>query len=159
MNDGRANGTQVGGPGDPPLAGSKGQLRLPPLPLTPGQSRALDALLAHETQREAATAANVSERSLRRWLSQATFKAELARRGREALAMATLRLKRGALASARSLCAMAEGEVEASGARVAAARAVVELSIRAAEIEDVAGRLDELEDLIRQAHGRRRAAA
>src|SRR6267154_4886575 len=48
-------------------------------PLSPPQVRAIEALLAHETQAEAAKAARVGQRSIRRWLAQDGFRAALAR--------------------------------------------------------------------------------
>jgi hypothetical protein len=60
--------------------------------LTPEQRRAIVALLSAKNTTEAAKVAGVSERSLFRWLEDATFKAELNAAQADIMATATRRL-------------------------------------------------------------------
>lgn len=124
--------------------------------LTPPQQRAIEALLTHETQQDAAKAARVGQRSIRRWLTQEPFRAALARQRTRLLEEAGTVLARGASRAANSLVRMAGGELPPSSARVQAARAVLDLALRAAELDDVLKRLAELEALAEQAKARDR---
>lgn len=117
-------------------------------PLSPSQVRAIEALLAHETQAEAATAARVGQRSIRRWLTQEPFRAALARQRNRLLEDAGAVLARGASKAAASLVKMATGEGRVSSPRVAAARAVLDIAIRAAAHDDTLKRLADLETLV-----------
>lgn len=119
-------------------------------PLSPPQARAIEALLAHETQAEAAKAARVGQRSIRRWLTQEGFRAALARQRSRLLEDAGAVLARGASRAAASLVKMACGDMKAASPRVAAARAVLDIALRAAELDDVMKRLAELEALAEQ---------
>ena len=112
--------------------------------LKPAQIRAIEALLTHDRRDEAATAARVSERSLRRWLAEPTFRDALAAHRTRLLGDATSTLARGAARAAAALVEMAEGK-SATAARVAAARAVIDLALKAAEVDDLARRLEALE--------------
>jgi hypothetical protein len=120
-------------------------------PLSPPQVRAIEALLAHETQGEAAKAARVGQRSIRRWLTQEPFRAALARQRSRLLEDAGGVLARGASKAAASLVEMATGKGKASSPRVAAARAVLDIALRAAELDDVLKRIAELETLAQEA--------
>lgn len=114
-------------------------------PLSPPQVRAIEALLTHDTQIAAAKAARVGERSIRRWLRQDSFRAELARQRIRLVEEAASILARGAARAAGALVKMAVGEIRASSSRVMAARAVVEQAARIVEAADFAARLAELE--------------
>lgn len=118
--------------------------------LSPPQIRAIEALLAHETQAEAAKAARVGQRSIRRWLTQDPFRTALARQRTRLLEDAGAVLARGASKAAASLVRMATGDMKASAPRVAAARAVLDIAIKAAELDDVMKQVAELQALADQ---------
>lgn len=113
--------------------------------LTDAQDRAIDAVLEHETREAAATAAKVSPRSLFRWLKSPVFQTELARRRTRLLSVSADILARGAAGAARALVRMSEGTLAASQARTAAAKAVMDLVRKSAEVDDIGIRLAELE--------------
>lgn len=113
--------------------------------LTPRQHRAIGALLEHDTQEAAATAAGVGVRTLRRWQGDAGFTAELARQRDRLVGAAALRLARGMDAAAAALVAMASGNAPPSSARVQAAKAVLEAAVVLAEFSSMESRVSELE--------------
>ncbi len=114
-------------------------------PLTPGQTRAIGAILVTPTYGEAATAARVGERSLRRWLTLPAFRSALARARTRLLDEAVTTLVKGATRAAASLVSMAVTETRATPVRVAAARAVLDLALRATELGDIVARIEVLE--------------
>ena len=93
----------------------------------------------------AARVARVAERTLRRWQNVPAFQSELARQRARLLDGACTALVRGAHAAAAALVAMAGGESPATAARIAAARAVIDLALRGQELGDVVRRLEALE--------------
>lgn len=105
--------------------------------LTSAQLRAIAALLDGAGQDGVATAARRTQRTVRRWLQNAAFQAELATRSRQILSEATLILQQRAVDAATSLGGMASGVLPASSARVGACRAVLELARSSAEIEEL----------------------
>jgi hypothetical protein len=121
-------------------------------PLTPAMARAVAAVLTTETHAEAATVANVSERSLRRWLNLPSFRTELARQRTRVLDGAITVLVRGSTRAAEALVEMAVTDTKATPTKVAAARAVLDLALRATELGDVIARIETLEA---EAAGRR----
>jgi hypothetical protein len=116
--------------------------------ITAPQQRAIEALLSCETQGEAATTARVGQRSIRRWLQQAPFRAALARQRGRLLEDAGTILARGASRAAAALVAMAGGDTRATPTRVAAARAVLDTAIRAAELGEMAQRMGDIEQAL-----------
>lgn len=113
--------------------------------LTPKQHKAIAALLAEPTIKAAAEALGIGERTLHTWLSEEAFEREYRRVRREAVRQAVARLQRSAAGAADALAEIAEDPNERAPARVAAARAILELSIRAVELEDLEERITALE--------------
>jgi len=110
--------------------------------------RFLQALLQAKSIREAAGLTHISERTAWRWLRDPTFRAELRRAQDEALGQAT-RQAVGTLGEALETLrdVMARPSAPAS-ARVAAARAVLEVGLRLAETLDLAERVAALEERV-----------
>jgi len=114
--------------------------------LTPRQRCFIGALLAAKTVRQSAELAGVCERTAYRWLRSEVVRAELSQRQDAALQQATGQLVEAmaeAIAVLREI--MADGGAQSS-ARVAAARAVLEASLRCAELLDLARRVAALEE-------------
>lgn len=104
------------------------------------------ALLTGASQVEAAAAANVNERTLRRWLERHDVRDELTRRQRELLKRGIRALQSGFADAAHALIRIATGQLpEATQVQATAAARVVELAIRVAELADVLPRLEALE--------------
>ena len=116
--------------------------------LTPQQQGALVALLSCPTYAAASAQSGVSPATLWRYTQDETF----ARRLREARAVvvsqAVLRLQYAAGDAVKALHDIVNS-AEASGAvRVAAARVIIEQSLRAVEVDELRARLVELERFI-----------
>ncbi|MCW5967582.1 MAG: hypothetical protein KIT57_03650 [Blastocatellales bacterium] len=116
--------------------------------LTDKQLRAIDALLKEPTTRAAATAAGVNERTLFRWLSDATF-AQAYRAARSRLLESTLTALQAASVEAVKILreVMANYEAQAT-ARVSAARAVLDFALKGREQIELEERLRALESAV-----------
>lgn len=114
------------------------------------QEKALAALLSCSTVEQAAEVAGVGITTLRRYLHEPEFLAAYRDARRDIVNHATTQLQRACGVAVVTLVQVA-GDVEATaGARVSAARAILETSIKAVEIDDLAARLDEVESAIKQ---------
>lgn len=113
------------------------------------QARVIAALLSSRTHTEAAAAAGISERTLYLWLADTTFQAHYQAARREAVKHALSQLQHltsEAVATLKKLLSSGKPTVQ-----LGAARTVLEMSIKAVEVEDVLARLEALE----QAHAQR----
>jgi cytosine/adenosine deaminase-related metal-dependent hydrolase len=72
-------------------------------------------------------------------------RAEIRKRARQAVEGGTLTLGAASTVAARTLKNVASGKAEASGPRVTAAKAILEISIRALEVEELNDRVARLE--------------
>lgn len=116
--------------------------------LTERQRRALAALLAAPTAKEAAKIANVGERTLKRWRTLPAFQRAYREAQSELLESAVCQSRQhltGALSALADITADANAP---PAARVSAARASVELALKLGEQNDIMARLDELERTI-----------
>lgn len=117
--------------------------------LTESQGRALEAVLSHRTLKEAAFAAGISEPTLWRYMKEKEFARRLSEARREVLAHVVARLQQAASDAVAVLQeVMMKGDAPAA-ARITAARAVIDYSLRAHEDDDLRARIDELEEYLR----------
>jgi hypothetical protein len=108
------------------------------------QAAAVAALVAAPSIAEAGRRVNLSERTLRRWLQDATFRAELAKAQRAAFGDGLATLRAGfpqAVATLRAL----RGKDTPATVRVRAASAIIALALRATELFEFERRLANLE--------------
>lgn len=114
------------------------------------QQSAIVALISHRTIEEASKAAGVGRTIIFRWLQNDDFQA--------AYRQARAEVVRHAIAQAQSACSeavtvlkeiMISAESPAS-TRVSAAKAVLETSLKAVELEDIISRIEKLEDKIQE---------
>lgn len=121
--------------------------------LLPKQEKAILALLEQPTIREAAQACKVGETTLYAWLNDADFVAEY-RAARQRVFEAMLSSLQGASNEAvRALLAITKDEQAPSGSRVAAARSILEFSLRARTELEVEQRLQALEQQLSRMEG------
>lgn len=113
--------------------------------LSTSQQKAIVALLAEPTIKQAAEAAAVGERTLHRWLSEPEFAAAYRQARREATGQAVAQLQKAAGGAAVILASIAEDKANPPAARVSAARAILDYAVRAIELEDISARLEALE--------------
>jgi phage terminase small subunit len=113
--------------------------------LTPKQRKAIEALLTTGSDSQAAQAANVSRDTIYRWLKQAEFKTAL----EEATAEAINNLSRSLVGlgdqAIETLRDTMEDESISPGARVSAARVVLDNILKIRELASIEQRLTELE--------------
>ena len=114
--------------------------------LTPSQGRFIGALMGARSVREAATTAQIKERTAWRYLSDDRIRGEILKR-QEALLCEVASGLAVDLAQARQVLSdiMASSVVKPS-VRVSAARAILEFGLKYAEIVSLAGRVAALED-------------
>jgi hypothetical protein len=114
------------------------------------QELAIAALLTCPSLPAAATSCGVSESTLRRWLRKETF-AQRWRQERTRMLETTVNLLRQkSVAAIETLAAVANNTESPAGARVSAARSLVELAIKSAEMQDLEARIDDLELLAKE---------
>ena len=117
--------------------------------LTPKQEKAIGALLSESTMEEAAEAAGVNRATIFRWLQQEEFQTAYTQVRRESVKHAIARLQNRSSEAVEVLAEIMKDEMNAPFARVSAAKAIIEYSIKAVEVEDLAKRLAELEALFK----------
>ncbi|MFA7468121.1 MAG: transposase family protein [Desulfotomaculaceae bacterium] len=113
--------------------------------LTRKQEQAIAALLLQPTIAEAARSANIGETTLWRWLQVEGFQVAYAKAKKEAVAQAVARLQQITSKAVDTLQAVMEDEEAPASSRVTAARVVLETSLKAIELEDLAARVEQLE--------------
>lgn len=121
--------------------------------MTPKKEKALAALLTHATKKEAAEAAGIDPRTMRRYFDDADFQRaykaafggmveDAARQAQQAIAPA--------LSTLREIAE--DGEADAQP-RISAARSLLEFGLRMTEQLDILDRLTELEAAMGGEHG------
>ena len=118
--------------------------------LTHKQEQAIAALLAQPTIKAAAVAAGISEATMWRWLQQNEFHTAFMQARRESVRHAVARLQSTVGDAVDTLAKIMKNAKAPYSARVTAARAVIEYSLKATELEDLAERVAELEYLFEQ---------
>lgn len=107
------------------------------------QARAIPALLSSRTIAEAATAAGVGEKTLRRWLASEPFASVYRQAARESAREAVSTLLAAQREAVQTLRECLQAESPAT--RVRAARALLELGVRVG-VDDMDDRIRQLEE-------------
>lgn len=113
------------------------------------QELALRAVISHPTLKEAALAAGISETTLWRYMQDESFSRRLREARRDAVNHAIIRLQRASSDAVTVLHDLMMKTDAPASARITAARTVLDYSIRAIEIDELKGRIDQLEEFIR----------
>lgn len=119
------------------------------------QDLAIQALLMQPTVQEAAKAARVGERSLWRWLQLPDFQERYRAARRASVSQAVSRLQQASGGAVQCLVDVMEDTNAPATARVAAARTCLEMAIRGIELEDLASRVEALEQVAAEGSGKR----
>jgi hypothetical protein len=112
--------------------------------LTVKQYNAIGELMVKGNVRQAAEAAGVNERTLWRWLKEPLFIDEYRAARREATQQAIARLQQVSGAAVSELLRLAI-KARSEAVRLGACSKILDLSIKAIELEDLAARLEALE--------------
>jgi DNA-binding MurR/RpiR family transcriptional regulator len=113
--------------------------------LTAKQHRAIAALISEPTIAAAARAASVGEATIYRWLSERHFADTYRSARREAVNQAVANLQRSSSDAAAVLASIMNDASEKGATRLAAAKTVLEMAIKAVEMEDLTRRIEALE--------------
>lgn len=114
--------------------------------LRPNQTRFLMALLTERTVGAAAERAGITERTGFVYLAEEGFRAAYRAARREAVAQAVSRLQAASAAAVDALLGVFDDPQASAPARIAAAKVILELSLRGIELEDITSRLEALEN-------------
>jgi hypothetical protein len=107
---------------------------------------AIAALLSHGTLGQASVASSISESTLRRWLKEPYFQAAYSQAKRQLLEGTVNRLRSIGDAAVDGLSEVVKDKSSPAGARVSAGRAILEIMLKAVEVQDLTDRLDKLEE-------------
>jgi transposase-like protein len=127
--------------------------------LTHKQEQAIVTLLNEPTVARAARSLDIHDRTLYRWMRDPTFARAYRDARREAFAQAISVTQRYAPAAVHTLAKIMADDDAPHTARVNAATALLRFSREAIELDDLAGRIDELEEQAAHAEGHGAAAA
>lgn len=114
--------------------------------LTAGQVKALEALVTTKSQREAAAAAGISDRTIRQYMNDPLFRSELVRVQSERLTAVTLRATAAMDTALEALEDVARTGNDVS--RISAASALLRCGRELMETYSMDTRLTQLENLI-----------
>ena len=105
--------------------------------MTPAKEKALSALLTNKTKQEAARAAGIAPRTMTMYLSDPEFQAAYAAAFKNLVTEATREAQTTLSPAICVLRAIMEDEEENTGARIAAARTLLEYGLRFTEFTDI----------------------
>lgn len=117
--------------------------------LTAKHERALTALLSEATIRDAALKCNMNEATIWRFLQMPEFQTRYRAARRQLVEAAISQLQSDCTTAARVLVEVAEDQQAPASARVAAARTILETSIKAVELIDLEERIGRLEETMK----------
>lgn len=128
--------------------------------LTRKQELAVAALLVQPTMAEAARVVGIGEVTLWRWMQQPEFQTRYRDARRQAVSQAIAQLQQVAGDAVKTLADVMNDADKPASSRVAAAKAVLEMAVKAIELEDLEARVAALEQQAGPEVGRggRRAA-
>jgi hypothetical protein len=112
------------------------------------EEAAISALLTQGTLAEAASLAGIGDATLRRWLQRDDFQAAYRRARRETVSQAVAHLQRVSGEAVETLRTIMVDDQKPANARVTAARVILDVSIKAVELEDLEVRIAALEALL-----------
>jgi transposase-like protein len=117
--------------------------------LTGKQVKVLSLLVCGGTIESAAQAADVNPSTVHAWMKEAAFSAEY-RTARRVVNQATATLQSACGAAVGTLKAIAEDGAAPASSRVSAAKAILEMSVKAVELDDLAERIEALESTLKE---------
>ena len=112
------------------------------------KDQAIVALITEPTIQAAAQKVGITTPTLHKWLKVKEFKDAYREARREAVTAAISRLQRTATEAVDALRAVMNDTESPASARVSAARSILEIAIKAVELEDFERRLEALERMI-----------
>jgi ATPase subunit of ABC transporter with duplicated ATPase domains len=123
--------------------------------LTRKQQASIAALLSYRTIEEAAQASKVGKTTLFRWFQDEAFQDSYRKARSEVVRHAIVQAQSSCSEAVNVLREIMNSTESPASTRVSAAKAVIETSIKAVEIEDIEKRLDDLERNMKNESSRR----
>jgi hypothetical protein len=117
--------------------------------MTAKHEKLLAALLTAPTIQAAAKGAAISEATALRYLKEPEFQTAYRDARRELVSLAVSQLQRACGVAVATLLTVARDTEASAGARVSAAKAILETSFRAVELDDLGARVEVLEALLK----------
>ena len=114
------------------------------------KEQAVMALITEPTIKAAADKIGITTATLYKWLKLPEFRSAYMEAKRETVSVAITRLQQVAVEAVDALRSIMNDPNKAASARVAAARTILEMAIKAVEIEDLEVRIEELERVMAQ---------
>jgi hypothetical protein len=112
--------------------------------------QAVAALISCGSIAEAAQVAGIGERTLYSWLTDRDFQEQYRTARREVVGQALAQLQRVSSLAVSTLADIMSDKEAPASSRVSASKAVLELAIKAVELEDIMSRLDALEEEVQK---------
>lgn len=113
--------------------------------LNPKQINALQCLLTYPTKKEAAKAAGITDRTLRKYLADDEFQAEYKKAFGRIVTDATRQAQKALSPAIALLLNVVNDENETAGSRISAARSILEYGLKLTEFNDILQDLEALE--------------
>jgi hypothetical protein len=113
------------------------------------QDRAIAALLQAETIRGAAKEAGIAEATLHRYLKDEAFKEAYREAKRAVVDQAVSQLQRSAGKAVKALSGIIDEQDAPASARVSAAKTILEMAMKAVELENLEKRIATLEESVK----------
>jgi len=120
------------------------------------QEEAIVALLSQRGVEEVARAVKVSARTVYRWLKEPAFDQAFREARRAAFSQCVARLQQAAPAAVTTLLKTLVDPAAPASVRVRAAECIINHSTKAIELEDIEGRLSQLERTAEETTGKKR---
>lgn len=118
--------------------------------ITIKQEKAIAALLTEPTIQLAADKAGVGETTLYRWMKEESFDKAFKEARKSALSQTISRLQQTTTDAVNTLKSVMENEESPASSRVTAAKTVLEMAFKAYELEDLAAKVEEMEQYIQE---------
>ena len=117
--------------------------------ITAKQEKAIAALIAEPTIRDAAAKSGITEQTLYRWLKDEGFNAEYMRVRRDAVHQSIARMQSATCEAVETLRAVMKDEKARGSERVSAAKAIIDFAYKGIDLEDFAARLSAIEAVMK----------
>ena len=114
------------------------------------QEQAIINMLIFPTISEAAKQTGISEVTLWRWLQLSDFADKYRAAKRQAVSQAIARLQQATVMAVDTLTDVMQSVEAKDSSKVTAAKVVLEMAFKAVEVEDLAAKVEELEQLIQE---------
>ena len=111
---------------------------------------AIVALLEQETIRDAAKVVGISEATLFRWLRDQEFQDAYQEAKRRIVSHSISRIQKATGEAVETLREIMKDKKKPPSPRVTAAKAVLDIAVKAVEIEDIQSRLEAIEKIVSQ---------